>query len=235
MSTRSPTIFSTRAQLIINSIQDGWFVGKDKALNANIAKYLIVAGSIVMIPLAYFTGPSGDRWFRMGAMAVFAIVLSCMFLPLSALRCPNCRRATDYFDTYSERYSRLSGGHRRFILCRHCYTTIDRLDGSALLQRAPEDGRTISHLGILCLTKLFMLVFGWILLLFGAWSLFAIAWPQSQRVPPNPRIIVISVFCGLPFFVGFTMLVSTWWLKRRIQRLAASRGIRIERGIRIRW
>lgn len=190
---------------------------------------------MVVVPLSYFTAPTGDRWFAMGVMAVFAVIVSITVYLLPVLRCPSCGRATDYFDNYTEQTERLTGGNRRHVICRNCHTTIDRLNGSALMQIAPEDGRILRHIIFLVFTRIFLLFVGWPLLLGGAWSLIVIVWPEFQRIPHNPRFIAISVCCGLTLFAGIGCLATSWWLKRRLQGFAASQGIRLERGIRIRW
>lgn len=190
---------------------------------------------IIGIPLSYFGAPFGDRLFAVGVFAVFAIVVTGMLLAMPVLRCPHCGQATDYFDNYSEWFDRLSGRHRRHVMCSHCQTIIDRMDGSAVQQVLQEDGQALSRLFFLVSARMILLFSGWCVVLVVTGFVYAIAWPAFQRNPANPRAVSTLVCCCLTFIAGIAFLVTSWWLRRRAHRFAKSRGIRIEKRIRIRW
>jgi hypothetical protein len=207
-------------------------------MNAHTAKAFVIAGLLVVSALgylAYLRQPSGDRWFAVVVWLAFAGFAGILVLLVPVLRCPNCGRATAYFDNYFEWTDRLTGGFRRRIKCKSCHCIIDRLTGTVVARLPRDEGRLISRL-------LLLVRIGWTLcsagyaLVIGSVGIGAIvADGIAEGVGNRHRAGVVLLGCGIALTAGLLLAVAGHWLKRRAGRMVEERGIKYATGVRTRW
>ena len=195
----------------------------------------MIAVLVVGLVLMDFTQPSGDRGFAVVAGCVFAGVVAILILLIPVLHCPNCGRATAYFDNYFEWTDRLTGGFRRRIQCKHCHSMIDRLSRTVVAQLPRDEGDFIIRLSVL-------MRLGWTLrgagyaLVIGSVGLGAIlVHGIAAGVGIYHRAGVVLLGCGIAFATGFLLAVAGHRLRCRARRLAEERGIEYTSRVRSRW
>ncbi|MCL6504522.1 MAG: hypothetical protein K6T86_17720 [Pirellulales bacterium] len=204
-------------------------------MSANIVKALLIAMLLAGVPLAYFTQASGDRWFAVVAWLAFAGIAGMVILLMPVLHCPNCGRATKYFDNYYPWTDRLRGGFLRHIRCKHCHSVIDRLSRTVVARLPRDEGQYITRLSVLVGIGR-MLCAGGYALVIGSFGMGAIvAHGMVEGVGNRYRGGIVLLACGMAFTAGLLLAVAGHWLRRRGGRMAEERGIKYTTRVRIRW
>jgi hypothetical protein len=187
-------------------------------MNAYLGKASLVAVLLAGFVGIYFKTPMGDRTFALGVWLVFSLIAGCWILLLPVLCCPNCRRATAYFDNYSERQDSLTGGHRRHLKCNHCHCVIDRLNRTVVLRLTAVEGRNRDRFS--------SLVNMWVLLMFAGVLLIGVSIVVGIIVvlstlegrANNDHALVIRLGCVGGFVIGLLLVVTGWRMIRRAHR-----------------
>jgi ribosomal protein S27E len=204
-------------------------------MNANLGKAAIIAILLAGFAGIYFRTPVGDRSFALGVWLVFSLIFGCWILLLPVLRCPDCGRATMYFDNYSERVDSLTGGHRRHVKCKQCHSVIDRLGGTVVNRLMAEEGRNLDRIDFLLDMWRVLLAAG--ICLIGVSIVLGIIMVliTLDGHANNQRLAIGYSTCAGMFMLGLILVAAGWHQKRRASRFADQRGMRLSRKIRIRW
>ncbi len=187
-------------------------------MNAYLGKAFIIAILLAGFAGIYFRTPLGDRTFALGAWLVFSLIAGCWVLLWPVLYCPNCGRATEYLDNYSERQNSLTGGHRRQFKCKHCHSVIDRLDGTVVHRLTAADGRNLDRISFL--------INMWLVLLAAGISLIGVSIVVGIIVvlitlegrANNDHAPIVRLGCVGVFVIGLLLVVIGWCMKRRAHR-----------------
>ncbi len=119
-------------------------------MNAYLGKAFLIAILLAGFAGVYFKTTLGDRSFALGVWLVFSLVAGCWVLLLPVLRCPDCGRATAYFDNYSERQDSLTAvGIAATSSAKHCHSVIDRLDRTVVQRMTATDGKNVDRINSL--------------------------------------------------------------------------------------
>jgi uncharacterized membrane protein (DUF485 family) len=187
-------------------------------MNAYLGKAFLIAILLAGFAGVYFKTPLGDRSFALGVWLAFSLIAGGWVLLLPVLCCPNCRRATAYFDNYSERQDSLTGGHRRHLKCKHCHSVIDRLNGTVAHQFTAVEGRNRDRFSFL--------VNMWVLLMFAGILLIGVSIVVGIIVvlitlegrANNDHALVVRLGCVGGFVIGLLLVVIGWGMIRRTHR-----------------
>ncbi len=203
-------------------------------MNAYLGKALLIAILLAGFAGVYFKTPLGDRSFALGVWLVFSLVAGCWVLLLPVLRCPDCGRATAYFDNYSERQDSLTGGHRRHLKCKHCHSVIDRLDRTVVQRMTATDGKNVDRINSLFSLWLVLLAAGISLIVVSTVVGIIVVLITLEGRANNDHALVVRLGCIGGFVIGLMLVVIGWRMKRRAHRFAEQNHIQYPKKIRIR-
>jgi hypothetical protein len=192
----------------------------------------VLVGGVVPV---YFLMPGGDRRFAVVLWLVFSGVVGLLVLVMPLLCCPGCGWVTPYFDNYYAWGARLTGYARRYVKCPKCHAIIDRLRGSAVGQVPRDEGRILDRLVFMIRLRLGLLWVGGALITASIGVAIIIVQILRQEHANRDRAGVVLFGCGLAFLLGILLWVTSWWLKRKVKKLANAHHIQMSRGIRVRW
>ena len=196
-------------------------------MNAVQAKALTIVFLLVGFVPAYFLTSSGDRWFAVGLWLLCSVVVGLVVVTTPVLRCPQCGRATRYFDTYSDWTARLTGEFRRCVRCASCGTIIDRLSGDAIARTGADEARVIGRLAASLRMRLGLLWAG-LALIFASLGVAAIIVRIMIDGNARPhRAGMVLAGCGVALVAGLALLLIAWWLKPQEEHRVFAKGIRL--------
>jgi hypothetical protein len=158
-----------------------------------------------------------------------------LVLLLPVLRCPGCGRATRYFDNYSGWGARFTGDAYRHVNCRRCGCVIDRLTRSEVGRVPLDEVRILDRIVFLIRTALGLFLAGCSLVVCSTGVAIIIVQVMNEAGARRDRGALVLLGCGLVFLAGLASVAAAWWLKRKAWRLAAAHGVKMPKGIRIRW
>jgi hypothetical protein len=188
-------------------------------MKAYLGKAFLIAILLAGFAGIYFNTPLGDRSFALGLWLVFSLIVGCGVLLLPVLRCPDCGRATDYFDNYSERQNSLTGGNRRYFKCRHCHSVIDRLNGTVVQRLTAVDGRILDRISFLINAWLVFLAAGISLIGVSIFFGILVVLITLEGRANNDHALIVWLGCVGVFVIGLLLVVIGWGMKRRADRL----------------
>lgn len=197
------------------------------------AKALFVALIVVGLAVIYIKTPPGDRWFSVGAWFVFSCGVAIYVLRLPVLRCPDCNRATPYFDNYSEEMDGLTGGTRRRVKCTQCHAIIDRLT-CRVVERLPESvGQRLDRFGSLIGMWLLLVAAGVFLIVVSTILGFIVALIVRDGHANEDRLGVVFFGCGSAFILGFVLIAIGWYQKRRALRNESLHSVDLRKPVKL--
>jgi hypothetical protein len=188
-------------------------------MNAHLGKAFLIAILLAGLAGVYFRTPLGDRSFALGVWLVFSLIAGCWVVLLPVLCCPNCGRATWYFDNYTERQDSLTGGRRRHLKCNRCHSVIDRLNGTVVRRLTAVEGRKLDRFSFLVNVGLLLMIAG--ILLIGASVVVGIivVLIALEGRADNNHALVVRIACAGGFVIGLLLVVIGWGTIRRAHRL----------------
>ena len=192
---------------------------KVNEMNAYLGKAFLIAILLAGFVGIYFRTPLGDRSFGLGVWLVFSLIAGYWVLSLPVLCCPNCRRATEYFDNYSERQDAQSGGHRRHFKCKHCHSVIDRLNGTVVHRMTAVEGRKQNRFSFLINMWLLLLAAGISLMGVSVVGGIIVVLITLEGRANNAHALIVGLGCIGAFVVGLLSVVMGWVMIRRAHRL----------------
>jgi type III secretory pathway component EscS len=202
-------------------------------MNAYLGKAFIIAILLAGFAGVYFRTPLGDRSFALGVWLVFSLIAGGWVLLMPVLCCPNCGRATAYFDNYSERQDSLTGGNRRHVKCKHCHSVIDRLNGTVVHRLTAVDGRNLDRIRFLLSMWLVLMAAG--ILLIGVSIVVGIIEVLiTLESRANDHALIVGIGCVGVFVTGLLLVAIGWGMKRRAHRFAEQNRIQFPNKVRIR-
>ncbi len=187
-------------------------------MNAYLGKAFLIAILLMGLVAIYFNAPLRDRSFAIGAWLVFSLIAGFWVLLLPVLFCPNCRRATAYFDNYTERQDSLTSGHRRYLKCKHCHSIIDRLNGTVVRRLTAVEGRNLDRFRFLFNMWLLLMIAGILLVGVSIVVGIIVVLINLEGRANNDHARVVRLGCIGGFIIGLMLVVIGWGMIRRAHR-----------------
>lgn len=203
-------------------------------MNAYVGKAFLIAILLAGFAGVYLRIPLGDQPFALGVWLVFSLIFGFWVLLLPVLRCPDCGRATAYFDNYSERQNSLTGGHRRHLKCKHCHSVIDRLNRTVVQRMTATDGKNVDRINSLFNLWLVLLAAGISLIVVSTVAGIIVVLITLEGRANNAHAPIVRLICVGLFVIGILLMVIGWGMKRRAHRFAEQNHIQSPKKIRMR-